>query len=106
MHTARARKALERCAQDGDSTTRWYSARGLARIGNVGSVPILQGLKEDDAALFGQSTTDLATAAIEAIEKRERGLWKQLRRTFYTIRGRFQRKPQAQQAGNHRTKPE
>lgn len=106
MHTARARKALERCAQDGDSTTRWYSARGLARIGNVGSVPILQGLKEDDATLFGQSTTDLATAAIEAIEKRERGLWKQLRRTFYTVRRRFQREPQAWPAGNHRTKPE
>jgi len=106
IHTARARKALGRCAQDGDSTTRWYSARGLARIGDVGSVPILEGLKEDDATLFGQSTSDLATAAIEAIEKRERGLWKRLRRTFYTIRRRFQEKSQARNAGSHGTKLE
>jgi len=69
-------------------------------------VPILEGLKEDDATLFGQSTTDLATAAIEAIEKRERSLWQRLRRTFYTIRRRLQRKPQAQQAGDQTTKPE
>ena len=106
MPTTRARKALERCAQDGDSATRWYSARGLARIGKVSSVPILEGLKEDDEALFGQSTNEVASAAIEAIEKRERGPWKRLRKAFYAMLRRWQRKPQSQHDQNRRTQLE
>ena len=106
MPTARARKALERCARDGDTSTRWYCARGLGRIGKVSSVPVLERLKEDKEAVFGRSTNEVATAAIDAIERRERGPWNRLRKAFYAIRRRCRRRPRGEQDRNRTTQPE
>jgi len=92
MRTARARKTLEHCTQDDDGAVRWYAARSLAHVGGVGSMPVLERLKEnDDSVLFGQSTAEVAARAIDIIEKRERGLWQRLRRTFYAVHRRLQR---------------
>ena len=95
MKTAKARRLLARCVHDDDPAIRWYSARGLANIGTVSSLPALKQLLEDDAEMFGQSISDLAATAIEAIEKRESGPWNWLRKAVYNVLHLLERKKQS-----------
>jgi len=95
IHTAKAREALERAASSPDAAIRWYAVRGLGQIGTSGSYPALQQLLEDDSALFGQAIADIAAEALDAIERRERGAFSRLRRSFYALRRRVQKRRQA-----------
>lgn len=92
MPTARAREILARCTEDEDSALRWYAARGLSVIGNTSSLPALQRLLDDPTTLFGQPLADMAAAAIETIERRERGLVNWLRKQFFALRRLLERK--------------
>lgn len=99
MRTNRARRILEKCARDGDAAMRWYSARGLGNIGDVGSLPALVDLREDDRKLFGQSVAEVAAAARRTIDARERGFWNRLRRAFHFARSRLGGKRRASNTG-------
>jgi len=99
MPTCRARRMLEERARDGDGAMRWYSARGLGNIGDVGSLPALAALREDDRKLFGQSVAEVAAGARRAIDARESDFWSRLRRAFQFARSRLGRKRRASNNG-------
>jgi HEAT repeat protein len=85
IHTNKSREVLEQCTRDDDPAIRWYAARGLREIGTSSSLPALQRLLADDGLFFGQPTREVATAAVVAIRKREKGFLNWMRRHFYAL---------------------
>ena len=92
MQTAKARDLLQQAARNGDLALRWYAARGLGRVGDVGALPALQRLQDDETTFFGRSTAEVASEAITAIKKRCLGPWNMLRRAFYTLCHRLEKR--------------
>lgn len=92
MQTSKARDLLQQVARNGDAALRWYAARGLGHIGDVGALPALQRLQDDDTVFFGRSTSEVAAEALVAIRKRCFGPWNMLRRTFYTLCHRLEKR--------------
>lgn len=91
INVARSREILEQCCDDPDATVRWYAARALGKIGDTGSLPALERVRGDGTVLFGQSTGEVADAAMEAIERRESGPWHWLRKQWFALRRRLRR---------------
>lgn len=91
LNTPRARQTLEQSARDADPAVRWQAARGLGRTGSARSLAVLRDLRSDTATFFGRPTSEVAASAIEAIERRERGIWNWFRRLFYALRHRLVR---------------
>lgn len=100
IRATKAREALERAASSPDAAIRWYAARGLGQIGTSSSCPVLQQLLEDENALFGQSIADVAAEALDAIDRRERGAFNRLRRTFYALQRRARKRRQGNGSRN------
>ncbi|MBN1401303.1 MAG: HEAT repeat domain-containing protein [Anaerolineae bacterium] len=85
MRTARARSLLIRYTEDPEPEVRWRAARGLGQIGDASAVPALRQLLTDEASFFGRSISQVATLAIEAIEKDERGPLSLIRKGFFYL---------------------
>jgi HEAT repeat protein len=90
LPTARARHLLQQAARNGDAVLRWCAARSLGQVGDMGALPALQRLQDDEGVFFGRPTADVATASIAAIRKRCLGPWNMIRRAFYTLRYRLE----------------
>lgn len=90
ISSAKAREILESCLHDPDPSIRWYAARGLGQIGGVGAIPALERLLSDQAALFERTIGQVAQEAVEAITRRELGLFSRLRRQWQRIRKNLQ----------------
>jgi len=87
-----SRQVLAEATTHPDVAIRWYAARGLAQVGAVNSLPVLEELRADENTAFDQPISEMAAAAIESIEKRELGFWNWLCKQFYIIRRRLERK--------------
>jgi HEAT repeat protein len=85
MQTARARSLLIRYTEDPAPEVRWRAARGLGQIGDASALPALRQLLADEASFFGRSISQVATLAIEAIERDERGPLSWVRKGFYSV---------------------
>jgi len=89
INTPAARNTLTGALEDPDPTLRWHAARSLAAMGNVGALPLLKSLATDEAMLYDQTIGEMATKAISAIEKRERGPFRTLLKTLYALKHRI-----------------
>ena len=83
MDTARARSTLILYTEDPSSEIRWRAARGLAQIGDASALPALRLLLQDEAVYFGRPVSQVASLAMEAINRDERGLGSLVRKGFY-----------------------
>lgn len=86
--TRRARKSIEAHLQDDAPQVRWYAARALGRMGTTSSWIRLQDLLKAPSKggpLFGKTVSQMARAAIEQIEIRERAPLSRLRRAIYKL---------------------
>ncbi|MBC7237606.1 MAG: HEAT repeat domain-containing protein [Chloroflexi bacterium] len=81
----RSRQILVECTEHENPTRRWYAARSLGQMGDVSSLPALRRLLPQQETFFERSIGEVARSAIETIERRERGLWNMLRKSFYTL---------------------
>lgn len=87
-----ARQVLHEATTHPEEAIRWYAARGLAQVGAINALPYLQKLEHDKALVFDTSIAAVAAEAIAAIEKRELGFWNWVRKQFYVLRRRLERK--------------
>ena len=92
IDTASSRTLLVECTRDDDEMLRWHAARGLMRIGDVSALPALRELLTDETRLFERTVAELASSAIEEIERRDGGLWGWIRKVFHTMRHRVRRR--------------